>query len=246
MREGTSSYEQQGEREHEGFAGRLKPTSFDAGNVRLWQIEGEPWKLARESRAADGQTLDDLETAQREGEAMFARLRDEYGLRVVSTETRRERNKEGEEAVFTVVEKIDGENVAKAESLPEGAKGELEETYRSLVRHYADAWRQKRKFWSDCRSDQFVYGNRVGEDAKHFVIVDVDPKFANEGDNAFDTIEAALGSLAHDLIENEKKFASRPRFSQARAELLSLIDEMLVERPEEKLISEARSWLMAK
>lgn len=225
------------------FSDMLKPTNFDVGNVRIWELKDKPGTLVRENMVAEGQTLEDLEQSIEDGEALFAEMRDKYGIHVVSMHSMREKNPEGKKAIFTIVDKIDGLNLSKMENLPTESKSELEALYLSLGRHYEDAWKQKTKFWSDCRSDQFVYGNKKDEQEKHFFVVDVDPKFNKEGDNEFDTIEAALGSLCHDLLENEQKFTPKVRFEKARGELLKIIEKMLEERPGQQLIIEARAWL---
>ena len=237
---------------HQSFADSLKPTDFDVGNVNIWQLEKDPSTLVRESKVGEGETLDTLEAAIHEGESLFADMRDTYGIKVVSMSSKREKNKEGKEAIFTFVDKIEGKNLSKIESLPMEAKDELEVLYLSLGQHYYDAWKSKyetnrgkdqKKYWGDCRSDQFVYGNKQGEKDKHFFVVDVDPKFYREGDDKFATIEAALGSLCGDLLENERKFQPKVRLQRARDTLMRIIDEILQEEPDLKMITEAKTWL---
>lgn len=235
----------------QSFADSLRPTNFDVGNVNIWQLDSDPGILVRESKIGDNETLDTLEASVHEGETLFAEMRAKYGIRMVSMNSRREKNKEGKEAFFTLVDKIEGENLSKIESLPMEAKSELEELYLSLGQHYYDAWKSKyeaggkcKQYWGDCRSDQFVYGNKYGESDKHFFIVDVDPQFYREGDDKFRTIEAALGSLCGELIENERKFRPRVRLQAARDKLLGIIDEILREEPGLQMIIEARTWLM--
>lgn len=233
------------------FADSLKPTDFDVGNVNIWQLENDPSTLVRESKIDDGETLDSLEVAIREGEELFADMRDRYEIKVVSMKSRREKNKQGEEAIFTLVDRIEGKNLSQIESLPTEAKDDLENLYLSLGQHYYDAWKSKfdisrdrKQYWGDCRSDQFVYGNRYGEKDKHFYAVDVDPKFYREGDDKFATIEAALGSLCGELIDNERKFSPPIRLKAARTKLLNIIDEILREEPGLKMIKEVREWLL--
>lgn len=233
------------------FADLLKPTDFDVGNVNIWQLENDSSTLVRESKIDEGETLESLEAAIREGEVSFADMRDTYGIKVVSMKSRRDKNKQGKEAIFTLVDKIEGKNLSKVESLPTVAKDDLENLYLSLGQHYFDAWKSKfdagsdrKQYWGDCRSDQFVYGNRYGEKDKHFFIVDVDPKFYREGDDKFATIEAALGSLCGELIESERKFNPPIRLEAARTKLLDIIDEILRVEPNLKMIQEAREWLL--
>lgn len=228
---------------HQSFADSLRPTDFDVGNVHIWQLENDPSTLVRESKIGDGETLDALESSIHEGETLFEEMRAKYGIRVVSMKARRERNKEGKETIFTLVDKIEGKNLSKIESLPIEARDELEALYLSLGQYYYDAWKQGLKYWGDCRSDQFVYGNKYGEKDKHFFAVDVDPQFYREGDDKFRTIEAALGSLCGELVENERKFQPRIRLQAARDRLLGIIDEILKKEPELKMIIEAKTWL---
>lgn len=228
---------------YQSFADSLQPTNFDVGNVTIWQPKNDPSTLVRESKIGEDETLETLEASIREGEALFANMRDTYGIKVVSMNSRREKNKEGKEKIFTLVDKIEGKNLSKIESLPMQAKDDLEALYLSLGQHYYDAWKQGLKYWGDCRSDQFVYGNKYGEKDKHFFVVDVDPKFYREGDDKFSTVEAALGSLCHELLENERKFQPKVRFQAARDRLLRIIDEILKEEPDLKMILEAKTWL---
>lgn len=225
------------------FADRLQPTGFDARNIDLWQIKDDPARLARENRPAEGQSLDDLEGSIREGEAFFAQMRDKYGIRVVAMEIRREKNVAGQETVFTLVDKIDGQNLSEMKELPAEAKDELEQLYVSLGRYYDDARKQQRKFWGDARSDQFVYGSKDGETDEHFYLTDVDPEFYREGEDEWHTIEAVMGSVSHDLVENEAKFGGGMRLEKAREKMLCIIDEMLKENFDQPMLVEARGWL---
>ena len=225
------------------FSSRLEPTSFDARNINLWKIKDDPSRLARENRPREGQDLDELEGSIREGESLFAQMRDEYGIRIVSMETKREKNISGNESVFTLVDKIDGRNLSELKELPTEAKDELEALYVSLGQYYQDAWKQRRKFWGDARSDQFVYGSKGGESSKHFYLTDVDPEFYREGDDEWHTIEAVLGSVSHDLVENEGKIKDKIRLQKAREKLLEVIEEMLKENPDQHMLIEARGWL---
>ncbi len=227
----------------QSFADLLKPANFDVGNVKIWQLENDPSMLVRESKVGEGETLEALEASIHEGRGLFANMRDKYGIRTVSMNSRREKNKDGEDVIFTLVDKIEGDSLSKIESLPLQVKDELEAPYLSLGQHYYDAWKQGLRYWGDCRSDQFVYGNKHGEENKHFWVVDVDPKFYLKGDDEFSTIEAALGSLCHELLENERKFQPRVRLQAARDKLSRIMDEILKEQPELKMIVEAKAWL---
>ena len=228
------------------FADSLKPTDFDARNINLWQLEDDPSKLVRESKSAENQSLEELESSMREGETLFAEMRDKYGIKVVAMETRKEKNKEGQDAIFTLVDRIEGQNLSKIEHLPMEAKDDLENLYLSLGRHYYDAWKQNTKYWADCRSDQFAYGHKHGEKNNHFFLVDVDPEFYRHGEDKWHTIDAVLGSLCHDLIENENKFSPKVRFQAARNKLLEIINEILIEHPDARMLSEAKDWLESK
>lgn len=227
----------------ESFAASLEPTNFDARNVRLWQPRGDSSKLVREMGVADGQTIETLEKSMSEGKFLFELLRDKYGLKVVSMDTRVDKNIEGQEVVFTTVDKIGGQNLFEVKNLPEEAKEELEALHISLGHYYSDAWKQKLKYWGDARSDQFVYGSKDKEKENHFYLTDVDPEFYQEGDDKWHTIEAVLGSVCHDLIENESKFEPKVRFDRARQELLKIVDEILTKEPDKKMLIEAKGWL---
>lgn len=225
------------------FSDSLQPTTFDARNIRLWKLKDDPTKLVREGKTKEGQTVDNLERSIREGEALFEEMHNKYGIRVVSMKSTREKNKEGNDAIFTVVDKIEGQNLSEIQELPEEAKDELESLYVSLGQHYCDAWKDKLQYWGDGRSDQFVYGAKHGEKDKHFYLTDVDPEFYREGDDKWRTIEAALGSVCHDLVENENKFDPKVRFQKARESLLRIVDKMLETNPHWNMLAEAKGWL---
>jgi hypothetical protein len=127
----------------QSFAASLRPTNFDVGNVKIWQLESDPSVLVRESKIGEGETLDALEASTHEAETLFAEMRAKYGIRVISMSSRREKNKEGKETMFTLVDKIEGKNLSKIESLPVEARDELEALYLSLGLHYYDAWKSK-------------------------------------------------------------------------------------------------------
>lgn len=228
----------------ESLSDSLEPTQFDVGNVVIWQLKNHPEVLVRENPVTEGETLDAQEEVIREGENQFKILQNTYGLSVVSMDSKRGKNKQGQERIFTFVDRIDGENVSKMKNVPIEAQAELESVYVGLVRHFGDAWKQNGKFWGDCRSDQFVYGAKRGRSEKHFYIVDVDSKFFRNGEDKFSTIEAALGGLCGDLLDNEQKFSPAIRLEKARKNLLQLIDEMLEKEPELQMIREARTWLL--
>lgn len=227
------------------FANTLEPTDFDVGNVRIWRKRNDPSVFVRESIIHDGETLDSLERDARNGEILFNNMTKNYDIRVVSMETKREKNSEGNDAIFTIVDAIDGKNLAKIQSLPTEAENELEQLYVSLAHYYGDAWRDDLPYWGDCRSDQFVYGKKHGESGNHLYVVDVDSKFYRKGEDRFSTIDAALGSLCGELIENERKFNPPVRLQHARTELLRVINEILAKEPTLDMIVEARTWLLS-
>lgn len=227
------------------FADTLEPTNFDVGNVKIWKLKDDTSVFVRENIPHNEETLDSIEASARDGERLFGKISREYGIRVVGMHIKREKNVEGNDAVFTFVDAIDGENLAKKQSLPQEAKGELEDMYASLARYYGDSWRNDLPYWGDCRSDQFVYGKKFGETRDHLYIVDVDSKFFRKGEDRFSTIDAALGSLCGELIENERKFDPPVRLEKGRRELLRVINEILEKEPDLHMIAEARDWLLS-
>ncbi len=225
------------------FADSLRPTTFDARNTILWTQDGHPEVLIRENRKTEDQTLDEQEALLRESEQHFAHMRDHYQIPVIAMRHTRALNKEGVATLFTIVDKIDGNNLAAIEHLPSEAAPALEQLYLSLAHYYHDAWKNNSIYWGDCRSDQFAYGHKHGETQDQFYLVDVDPEFYKEGDDAWHTIEAVVGSLCHDLIEHEGRFVPPVRFDLARAQLLEIISEILTMHPEAHMLEEAKGWL---
>jgi len=227
----------------DAFSDSLVPTEFDARNVSIWGLKGNDSVLIRETKIEENQVLDELEASMRAGEKLFAEMKQKYGINVISMQIKREKNKLGKETIFTVVDKIEGQNLSEIETLPAESKDELEELYVSLGRYYYDAWKQKLKYWGDARNDQFVYGSKSNEEGQHFYLTDVDPEFYQEGEDEWHTIEAVFASVCHDLIQSEDKFKPRIRLKDARERLLSIIEEMLGVDNNQKMLVEAKGWL---
>lgn len=225
------------------FAALLRPTRFDARNVRLYELSNDPAKLVRENRMQEGHTLDALEQSIRDAKAHFEAMSSTYGIHVVSIAIKREKNNTGDDAVFTVVDKIEGQNLSDIVHVPAEAMEELEALYIALGTYYYDAWKHGLQYWGDGRSDQFVYGAKYGEQEKHFYLTDVDPEFYRDGDDQWHTLEAAVGSVCHDLLESERKGTPKIRFHKARAVLLDIVTNMLQENPHWSMLVEARGWL---
>lgn len=131
------------EMDHAPLAESLEPTDFDAQTIRIWRIIDDPSVFVRESiiDKSDGKTIDEIEKSMRKAQKSFADLQEKYGIKVVSMDVKREKNVEGNEAVFTVVDAIDGNDVSKLKKLPQEAREELEELYLSLAQYYYDASR---------------------------------------------------------------------------------------------------------
>lgn len=218
----------------------LVPTSLDGRSVRLYTVEAHPDILLRERAIAAGEDARQILETFVEAQNLFEAMQAEYGIRVVAMDSAIRSTEGGKKVILTVVDRIEGENLFAAKRLPEEAKDELETLYLSLTAYYRNAWKDKSKFWGDCKSSQFVFGNMTGQKDKHVFMVDVDPTFYEPGESEFYTVEWCVNSLCSDLVEYEGKFEPQIRMQKARSSLSDLVRQMLETAPDSQPLLQAK------
>lgn len=208
------------------FADRLLPPKLESRTEKLREHRDRPAILVRERVIQDDENAAELMAAYTDGKASFDRLRDEYGVRVVSMEQLGGKNEDGKDAIFTIVDRIEGENLESIGEFPPEAQAELESLYGNAAEYYRDAQRDNEKYWSDFSNAQFVYGNKVGEQDKHFYLVDVEAHFHRPGENELFPVTWPILQVSRGLVDAEKKFPSGVRLDDARRKLTAVIEEM--------------------
>lgn len=225
------------------FKETMQEAGYNARTVDIHKFESNPNVLVREHKMLDDQTLNGVVQSTIDGEREFAKLSEKYGVKVASMRSVVGKNDDGKVTVFTIVDKIEGENLAEIESLPTQAMDELDALYSSLGQHLHDAWKEDDLYWSDCNNSQFTYGNKVGEEDAHFYLVDVGAEFRRKGDNELFPIEWPLHNTCEGLVEAELKFQPRVRLEKARSKLLAIVNEMLEAKPGDEWLLKSKNLL---
>ncbi|MDO8523427.1 MAG: hypothetical protein Q7S12_04080 [bacterium] len=119
--------------------------------------------------------------------------------------------------VFTMIDKIDGENLWQIKRFPAEAKNKLDTFYSSMAQYYFDKYKNGGSYFYDFKADQFVYGHKNGEKENKIYMVDIEPRSDKHGDGKEDKAIDILGR-ANDVLDNmfrsEKKFEERARFDK--------------------------------
>lgn len=225
------------------FKEKLEPTDYDSRMVQIRELRSHANKLVRERELLEGEGVREVIKAHAEAKGLFEGLHREYGINVVSMDAVVGRNEEGKKAIFTIVDKIEGNNLSKIEQLPPSTKEDLDVLFSSLGQHYDDAWRQNGKYWADANNNQFVYGHKPGEKADHFFLVDVDARFFSQHENELFAIEWVIHNVCESIVNAEHKFQPPVRLEEARSKFLELISEMEKEKPDNEWLVKARKLL---
>lgn len=230
------------------FKGAMNETNYDSRTVHIRELENDPSVVVREHIMLEGQDLDEIAQSTIKGEKEFAKLREEYGVKVASMRSVIGKNDRGDETLFTVVDKIEGDSLSDTKNLPIEAKNELDDLYASLGQHYSDAWKNNSSYWADFQNDQFVYGNKVGENDKHFYMVDVGAQFfqpKNDPSNRAHMfpVEWLVHNTCKGLTRAELRFQPRVQLDKARSKLHTVIDEMLKEKPDDEWLLKSKKVL---
>ena len=225
------------------FKESLKPTNYDSRMVKIRELKSQKDILIREHELEEGEDLNELIKSHSEGKKLFEKMSSEYGIKMVSMNSIIGKNEEGKTAFFTIVDKIEGENLSKVENLPTKAEEELNALYCSLGQHYYDAWKQKSKYWADGNNSQFIYGHKYGEKDDHFFLVDIDARFFRQGENELFPIEWLVRNICEGLVKAENKFQPKISLKEARDKLLGIISEMQEDKPDDEWLLKARNLL---
>jgi len=225
------------------FKESLTPTNCDSRMVEIRTLGERTDILIRERAIEPGESLEKIQNTITEAKKFFKEMAEKYDINIVSMDTVVGKNEKGERAVFTIIDKIEGESLSKIEVLPFVARDELEQLYVSLAHYYHDIWKQDKKYWADGNNTQFMYGHKQNSDDNHFFLVDVDARFYLENENEFFPIEWLLHNICKGLVEAEGKLEEKIRLEKARDSLLTVINEMIEKKPDDKWLYKAREIL---
>lgn len=208
------------------FAEHLKTSNvFDeSGEVellKLKELESLPHKIIRvetfdeinERYGGEKSAMELVPLAKK----LYDELGEKYGINV-SVDFIIGKNEEGEKVVYSIVDKIEGENLTQTEKSAEVAK-QVASLYASLAKYHLDKFQTGESFLYDINGpQQYVYGKKFGDKEDNIHLVDTD---IFVGDNKT-TLLIQLRLLAIYINGNEKRFNTK--FNKARELLRESIE----------------------
>lgn len=99
------------------FRETLEPTDLDSRMVQIRELKSRTDLFVREHELEEGEDLNELMKSHSEGKRLFETMRSRYGIKMVSMKFLIGKNEKGKPAFFTIVDKIEGENLSKTEQL---------------------------------------------------------------------------------------------------------------------------------
>src|SRR3989344_3421384 len=229
----------------EPFAENIQDTSmgdrikeFESRKDVVVKVD-EYWFSPKEAREQEEIKEAFRQEIERHGRAreIFARLRTIYDIPMPEFEhVVGERN--GKVCMYTITEKIEGQNIQEIQGLPVESQESVENLYIGLISYFADVFHEGGEFWHDIffKNRQFVYGHKVGEKENKPYLIDADPVLSVH--NPATTNEKIKHAyfiyfqLIHDMIvEAEQKFSDGIKLERARAELRNQVEKIRAQVP---------------
>lgn len=134
-------------------------------------------------------------------------LRDKYGIAVPDIDLILGKDDKGKEAVFMVVDKIEGDNLTEIDKFPPGTASQFDVFFAALFQYLLDANRDKFPVLSDIgHLFQYVYGHRAGKNGKSIYLVDVEPALCYPRESHFGQ---TLWIMASELISGMNSVEER-------------------------------------
>lgn len=193
------------------FKDKLVDSGMEADSLDIKALQSLPGKLVREYKEyfdVDGihtydQFLDETLSEFKVAKQGFDRMK-KYGIHVVDADTVIGKNEEGAVKVFTVVDRVFGENLFDISELTPELKKEIEDLFLNFAKYYSDLSDDANTFWYHFHIGQFVYGNKLDDNEKHLYLVDVEPFF----DTSEDFIDSIVDLFHEEMLALNKKFPS--------------------------------------
>ncbi len=226
------------------FKESLEETGF---REYIKRLKDSPDKLVRE-RELIFDMPKEMKIAQK-GKAVFYGLRDNYNIAVPGIDYVIGKEK-GYLKLFTVTDRIYGENLSKIEKLPPEAKDKFEHFFTAMSRYYFDTYRNGGDYWWDFHEEQLSYGHKKDEKENRIYIVDIDPatweQQAGKSGKIFQMFERVISAMK----SAEEKFEQPTSLERSRNELGKILEELVKDHPQnqklenlKKIISEGHFGL---
>ncbi|MDO8523428.1 MAG: hypothetical protein Q7S12_04085 [bacterium] len=203
---------------------------------RLKKLRSSPDKLVKEwplySRRERKEKDFEVELNKRtvefkRGMAVFHELEERYGIAIPKIDLIvGEEVSDGRIQMFSVVDKIQGQDLMRASGLPNSAKDKFDQFFSVMTQHSIDTYREGGDCWDDLIPEQIMYGHKTGGEEDKIYIVDTDPRYYafGKGGPDIDILYKCLKSVTDCIETAESKFANFVVLEKARENLVKIID----------------------
>lgn len=118
--------------------------------------------------------------------------------------------------IFTVVDKIYGENLVRIKKFPPEAKDKLDNFYSSMAQYYFDKYKKGGSYFWDFKNSQFVYGHKKDEKEDRVYMVDIEPRSDKHSGEVADLFEILImiGNVLTDALGAEMRFDGWVKFDK--------------------------------
>ena len=224
------------------FAGELSvPNKYYS---KIKELENRPDKVIRKEHVIVDTEENRKQTIERYNKSrkLFAELRDEYRLPIVPFEYVIAGSPK-DAFIYTVAEKIVGENMAKMENIPPEVMVQMDAIYTKLAQYWLDKYRSGGDYLFDIHNLQMIYGHEYGINSAQNIpfIIDLDPYFREwkgwgDPDQSHVLDLQVFGCLATTVTEIEKlEVRSNPKtiLTTARKLLHEALAEVIEKMPKD-------------
>ena len=208
----------------------------------LSELAKDPETVIRKERLRLGGLTDEGPTSAKttkklsEGKQMFTDLREKYNVPVPDFEYVIAENpdKQGTPWLYTVTEKVHGQNLEEVQSFNKQEVGEVDNALSGTTRQIGDAYNQNGVYWLDADKGQFMLGRKKGDTAARVYATDLEPRTGTFAGTK--TSEYELLAKLHNLLENVEHVEARSggvRLEKSRKVLSELLSNLPPPGPEE-------------
>lgn len=227
------------------FKDSLTPV-FESSSERIRELKNNPDKLVRTFPFKTQELEKSIENLKR-GVGVFNKLEQRYNIAVPHVDlVIGKKGTVGEDAtVFTITDRIIGENLGDIKQLPESSKDMLENFIISMSQYFMDAQKENGDYWEDFFEDQIVYGHKKLENENRFYIVDLDPRYQTykkddpqRGSKLFDCFNRVFSFIKY----LEYKVSAQPvKLTKAREALSKILSEIPQSVPDYHVIEQLKN-----
>lgn len=169
------------------------------------------------------------------GWAVLDELSKQYHIAMPKAELILGKN-EGRPAIFTIVERIHGENLDKMSQIPAEAAEKMDILYGLLAHYYLSIFVSGGDYWDDLSNSQFMWGHIAKEKENKIYLVDIEPRYKThkKGDaKIFDMFYTLVASISE--LEN-KLSIKKMRLEHAREAIKDVFDKIMELAPDNRTI----------